>query len=117
MKQKLLIYLALNVIVLSVFHLFDQLQFRPSLHENINQGVRILRIDHECHYPFNPGSIIAVFIFFEEGINYITLGEKRCAWHFVKKLQETVNDSYLLPEYFQKKFLENIREARKRFDI
>ena len=74
-----------------------------------------LKIDHKCHYPFNPANIASIFLFLKKAVDYITSGEKRCAWHFAKKLEESIRSSYLLPEYYQEKFLESIREAKKRF--
>ena len=59
-------------------------------------------IDHECHYPFNPSSIVTIIIFQKKGTDYISQGEERCAWHFAKEIETTVRDSVVLPDYFKK---------------
>jgi len=73
-----------------------------------------IKIDHACHYPFNPLSIITIIIFQKKGINYIAKGEERCAWHFAKEIETVIRDSVVLPNYFKRKLLEKISEAKKR---
>ena len=83
---------------------------------SVEQEGRRPQIDHECQYPLNPSSILSVLLFFQEGIKYITPGDKRCPWYFVKELEAAVRNLIFMPSYFQEKFLENIRKAKKRFD-
>jgi len=75
---------------------------------------QVITIDHQCHYPFNPSSIIPVIIFQKKGIDYIAQGEKRCAWHFAKEVENTIRGSTFLPNYFKKKLLRDIEIAKKR---
>ncbi len=81
------------------------------------QWTRVIKIDHVCQFPFNPKSIILIILFFDEGMEYIEFGEKRCAWHFTEKIEKTLGASGLLPKYFQEKLFENIKKAKKRFQI
>jgi hypothetical protein len=78
---------------------------------------QLIKVDHECHYPFNPSSIVIIIIFQTKGINYIAEGEERCAWHFAKEIETVIHDSVILPNYFKKKLLEKIGEAKKRGEI
>ena len=48
-------------------------------------------------------SSFSIFLFLKKAVDYITSGEKRCAWHFAKKLEESIRSSYLLPEYYQER--------------
>jgi hypothetical protein len=73
-----------------------------------------IRIDHKCQYPFNPSSIVTILIFQQKGVSYISKGEKRCAWHFAKEVENTIRDSFFLPNYFKKKLLIDILKAKKR---
>ena len=75
---------------------------------------QMITVDHQCHYPFNPLSIISILIFKEKGLGYITQGKKRCAWHFAKEVKTTIRDSVVLPNYFKKKLLKDIEEAEKK---
>ena len=73
-----------------------------------------ITIDHECHYPFNPSSIVTILIFQQKGKSYISKGEKRCAWHFAKEVENTIRDSVFLPNYLKKKLLRGIEKAKNR---
>ena len=73
-----------------------------------------LTIDHKCNYPFNPSSIITILIFQEKVTTYIALGEKRCAWHFAKEIEDTIKRSIILPSYFKKKLLQKIQKSKLR---
>jgi len=77
---------------------------------------QVITIDHQCHYPFNPSSIIPVIIFQKKGIDYIAQGEKRCAWHFAKEVETTIRDSIVLPSYFKKSYWD-VEEAKKRKNL
>jgi hypothetical protein len=61
-------------------------------------------IDHMFHYPFNPSSIATILIFQQNGVSYISKGEKRCAWHFAKEIEKTIRDSFFLPNFLQKNY-------------
>jgi hypothetical protein len=74
---------------------------------------RTITIDHKCHYPFNPSSIVTILVFQRKGVSYISKGEKRCAWHFAKEVENTIRDSSFLPNYFKKKLLRDIEKAKK----
>ena len=82
----------------------------------ITDGEKVWKIDHECDYPFSTESFLVVLLFFKDGIHYISTGEKRCAWHFAKELENKVRDAIFLPSYFKEKFLQKIRKAKQRFD-
>ena len=71
-------------------------------------------IGHQCHYPFNPLSIISILIFKEKGLGYIPKGEKRCAWHFAKEVKTTIRDSVDLVNYIKKKLLNDKEEGEKK---
>jgi hypothetical protein len=71
-----------------------------------------LIIDHKCNYPFNPSSIITILIFQEKGANYIALGEKRCAWHFAKEIEDTIKRSVILPSHYKEKLLQKIQKSK-----
>ena len=75
---------------------------------------QIKTVDHECHYPFNPSSIITIIIFQKKGTDYISQGEERCAWHFAKEIETTVRDSVVLPDYFKNKILKEVEETKKK---
>ena len=52
-------------------------------------------IDHKCHYPLNPSSIVTILLFKKDGLKYIaTDGEERCAWHFAKEIETTIRNSF-----------------------
>ena len=74
----------------------------------------IIKIDHACHYPFNPSSIVTIMIFKKKGIDYISQGEERCAWHFAEEIETTISDSVVLPDFFKKKLLKEIKEAKNK---
>ena len=82
---------------------------KPALEQTIT-------IDHKCHYPFNPSSIVTILIFQQKGVSYISKGEKRCAWHFAKEVENTIRGSIFLPNYFKKKLLRDIEIAKKRME-
>tara|TARA_B100000686_G_scaffold351294_1_gene449609 strand:+ start:3856 stop:4227 length:372 start_codon:yes stop_codon:yes gene_type:complete len=115
MKQPFLICAVVIILWFPTYSTFGQGTPLQSIWKNSGKVGGIFQIDHECHYPFNPESIISILLFFKDGIEYITSGEKRCAWKFSKKLETTVLNSIVLPEYFQEKFLKIIGEIKKRF--
>ena len=89
----------------------------PNFNEWHNKKVQTthdqtLTINHKCNYPFNPSSIITILIFQEKGTTYIALGEKRCAWHFAKEIEDTIKRSIFLPSYFKKKILQKIQKSK-----
>ena len=52
----------------------------------------MIKIDHKCHYPFNPSSMVTILLFKKDGLEYIASdGEERCAWHFAKEIEITIN--------------------------
>ena len=116
MKQILPITIGVSILILSIMSGFTQATPIESVFRKGSPTKGIIRIDHECQYPLNPSNILSIFLFFEEGIKYITSGDKRCVWHFVKELDATIRNSTFLPNYFQNKFLKNIRKAKKRLD-
>ena len=75
---------------------------------------QVLTIDHVCHYPFNPSSIVTIIIFQKKGMNYIATGEKRCAWHFAKEIETVIKDSIFVPNFYKNKLLKEIQVAKKR---
>ena len=77
---------------------------------------QVITIDHQCHYPFNPSSIIPVIIFQKKGIDYIAQGEKRCAWHFAKEVETTI-PTLLFYQAISKKSYWDIEEAKKRKNL
>ena len=115
MKSFIFIFITASHLWFSAWYVFGQTTLLRSDSRNVNETVDIFKIDHECHYPLNPGSIISVILFFEDGKEYIKFGEKRCAWHFSKKIETTVLTSNFLPQYFREKLLKAIRRLKNRF--
>ena len=73
----------------------------------------MIKIDHKCHYPFNPSSMVTILLFKKDGLQYIaTDGEERCAWHFAKEIENTINNSRVLPDKYKKELLEEINKAK-----
>ena len=75
----------------------------------------MIKIDHNCHYPFNPSSMVTILLFKRDGLNYIAAeGEKRCAWHFAKEIEATIVNSIIIPDTFKKELLEEIEKAKQK---
>ena len=75
----------------------------------------MIKIDHKCHYPFNPSSIITILLFKKDGLDYIAAdGEERCAWHFAKEIETTIRDSIIIPDSFKEILLEEINKAKQK---
>ena len=75
----------------------------------------MIKIDHKCHYPFNPSSMVTILLFKKDGLDYIaTDGEERCAWHFAKEIETTIRSSMIIPNSFKQALLEEIREAKQK---
>ena len=73
----------------------------------------MLKIDHKCHYPFNPSSMVTILLFKKDGLQYIaTDGDERCAWQFAKEIETTINNSRVLPDKYKKELLEEINKAK-----
>ena len=79
----------------------------------------IVKVDHKCFYPFNPSSIVTIFLFKKKGLKYIaTDGEERCAWHFAKEMEATISDSNIISNNYKQELLEEIKQAKlKRSNI
>ena len=72
-----------------------------------------MKIDHKCHYPFNPSSIVTILLFKKDGLEYIaTDGEERCAWHFAKEIETTIRNSKVIPDSYKQELLEKIKKAK-----
>ena len=75
----------------------------------------MLKIDHKCHYPFNPSSIVTILLFKEDGLEYIAAdGEERCAWHFAKEIETTLRNSKIIPDSYRQILLEEIKKAKRK---
>ena len=73
----------------------------------------MIKIDHKCHYPFNPSSIVTILLFKKTGLEYIAAdGEERCAWHFAKEIESTIRDSKVIPNSYKQELLEKIKKAK-----
>ena len=73
----------------------------------------MIKIDHKCHYPFNPSSMVTILLFKKDGLEYIASdGEERCAWHFAKEIEITINNSKVLPDNYKKELQEEINKAK-----
>ena len=73
----------------------------------------MIKIDHKCHYPFNPSSMVTILLFKKDGLEYIaTDGEERCAWHFAKEIETTINNSRVIPDKYKKELLDEINKAK-----
>ena len=71
------------------------------------------KVDHKCHYPFNPSSMVTILFFKKTGLEYIaTDGEERCAWHFAKEIETTIRNSKVIPNTYKQKLLEEIKKAK-----
>ena len=70
-----------------------------------------MKIDHKCHYPFNPSSIVTILLFKKDGLEYIaTDGEERCAWHFAKEIETTIRNSKVIPDSYKQELLEELQK-------
>ena len=73
------------------------------------------KIDHKCHYPFNPSSIVTILLFKRDGLEYIASdGEERCAWHFAKEIETTLRNSKIIPDSYRQILLEEIKKAKRK---
>lgn len=111
MNSPTYLILALAILYISIHTL--TLSNVPNIHSK-SAAEQTITIDHKCHYPFNPSSIITILIFQQKGVSYISKGKKRCAWHFAKEVENTIRGSTFLPNYFKKKLLQDIEIAKKR---
>ena len=74
----------------------------------------MIKIDHKCHYPFNPSSIVTILLFKKDGLDYIAAdGEERCAWHFAKEIETTIRNSMIIPGNYKQKLLEEVKKAKE----
>ena len=74
----------------------------------------IIEIDHKCHYPFNPSSMITILLFKKDGLEYISsFGEERCAWHFAKEIETTIRNS-IIPKSFKQELSGEIKKAKQK---
>ena len=73
----------------------------------------MLKIDHKCHYPFNPSSIVTILLFKKTGLEYIAAkGEERCAWHFAKEIETTIRNSKIIPDNYNQELLKEIKKVK-----
>ena len=74
----------------------------------------MIKIDHKCHYPFNPSSMVTILLFKKDGLDYIAAdGEERCAWHFAKEIETTIRNSIIIPDNYKQKLLEEVKKAKE----
>ena len=74
----------------------------------------MIKIDHKCHYPFNPSSMVTILLFKKDGLGYIAAdGEERCAWHFAKEIETTIRNSMIIPGNYKQKLLEEVKKAKE----
>ena len=74
----------------------------------------MIKIDHKCHYPFNPSSMVTILLFKKDGLDYIAAdGEERCAWHFAKEIETTIWNSIIIPDNYKKILLEEVKKAKE----
>ena len=72
-----------------------------------------MKIDHKCHYPFNPSSMVTILLFKKDALEYIASdGEERCAWHFAKEIETTIRHSKLILEKYKQELLKEIQKAK-----
>ena len=75
----------------------------------------MMKIDHKCHYPFNPSSMVTILLFKKDGLGYIAAeGEERCAWHFAKEIETTIRNSRIIPDSIKQALLEEIKMAKQK---
>ena len=75
----------------------------------------MIKVDHKCHYPFNPSSMVTILLFKKDGLAYIAAdGEERCAWHFAKEIETTIRNSIIIPNSFKKALLAEINKAKQK---
>ena len=75
----------------------------------------MIKIDHKCHYPFNPSSMVTILLFKKVGLDYIAAdGEERCVWHFAKEIETTIRNSNIIPDSLKQALLEEIKKAKQR---
>ena len=74
----------------------------------------MIKVDHKCHYPFNPNSMVTILLFKKNGLDYIAAdGEERCAWHFAKEIETTIRNSIIIPDNYKQKLLEEVQNAKE----
>ena len=74
----------------------------------------MVKIDHKCHYPFNPSSMVTILLFNKKGLDYIAAdGEERCAWHFAKEIEITIRNS-IIPDSFKQALIKEIKKAKQK---
>ena len=74
----------------------------------------MIKIDHKCHYPFNPSSMVTILLFKKDGLDYIAAdGEERCAWHFAKEIENTIRNSMIISNSYKQKLLEEVKKAKE----
>ena len=74
----------------------------------------MIKIDHKCHYPFNPSSMVTILLFKKDGLAYIAAdGEERCAWHFAKEIEITIRNSTIIPDNYKQNLLEEVKKAKE----
>ena len=75
----------------------------------------MIKIDHHCHYPFNPSSMVTILLFKKKWLDYIVAdGEERCAWQFAKEIETTIRNSIITPETFKQELIEEIKKAKQK---
>ena len=75
----------------------------------------MIKVDHKCHYPFNPSSMVTILLFKKDGLDYIGAdGEERCAWHFAKEIETTIRNSTIIPDSFKQSLLGEIKKAKQK---
>ena len=75
----------------------------------------MIKIDHKCHYPFNPSSMVTILLFKKDGLDYIAAdGEERCAWHFAIEIETTIRNTIIIPDSFKEVLLEEIKKAKQK---
>ena len=73
----------------------------------------MLKVDHKCHYPFNPSSIVTILLFKKTRLEYIaTDGEERSAWHFAKEIETTIRNSKIITDNYKQELLEEIKKVK-----
>jgi hypothetical protein len=75
----------------------------------------MIKVDHKCHYPFNPSSMVTILLLKKDGLDYIGAdGEERCAWHYIKEIETIIGNSIIIPDSYKQALLEEIKKAKQK---
>ena len=78
---------------------------------------RTITIAHKCHYPFNPSSIVAILVFQQKGVCYISQGREKVRLALRQGSWKYHTWFNFFTKLFQKKITERYRNSEKKSAI